>query len=217
MSRVLEDRVWQARPLSLADRCVLLAIARDVADGQTEVKVPRQAFAERLQTTSDQITRGLRAGEALGLCALLRNGGVAFTAYDLRLGESPRPAPAPLVLPVRPEDATPLPARPKPNDLLAMFAKHWTAKYRQAYAFTPGKDHRLAKALLAQLPLSELERRVRAYLASDDQFFDRVTHAFSVFVQRVNEFVVRPQAERRDEAADTREYLRRQRERSRGA
>lgn len=216
MSRILEERVWAAAPLSLADRCVLLAVARGVPDGATEIHVNRTAMAEGLQARPEQVLHGLRAGEAVGLCRLYPSKGlVAFSAYDAPLGAPPRPAPRAAVAAAAPDDTRVATPRPTPQHLLNEFGRQWSRRYGQQYVQTSGKDHRLAAGLLRTLPPPEIARRIAAYLASDDPYYERCAHAFSVFASRVNEFIDRrPAVARRGvpDADATKQMLQRQRE-----
>lgn len=192
MSRVWEDRVWEAHPLPLAARAVLLAVARQVPDGQSEVLVNRTLLARDLETSADVVRRALTAGEAGGVVAVLKNGRIAFCAEPMLIAPPARPhlaavAPAPPAPAAQEEKAT-------TAWVLAEFGRQWEGQYRQRYVFTPGKDHKLA-ATLATLTRADLASRVRTYLRHDDPFYARCTHAFGIFATRVNDFIsTRPAA-----------------------
>lgn len=222
MSGPLETRVWKAHPLAPAHRLLLLAVAREVPDGQTEVLVNRALLARTWDANAGLVTAALRAGEDVGLCRVLRTGRVAFSAYDAPLGAPERP-PAP---PSAVRTATPLaagevvPDRPTHGQVMAEFAKQWAGTYKQQYIFTAGKDHRLARTLASAMPLTDLSRRVAVYLTHENPFYSECAHAFGVFAQRVNEFTgrrpvaapARTSGPRVLDADASREYMKRQRE-----
>jgi hypothetical protein len=219
MSTALEARVLSAHPLSPAHRMILFWIARSVADGQTEALVNRTAVGRELDTTAEMVSKALVAGGQAfvnggPVCHVLRNGRVAFAAYDGLLGAEQAAAPEPrrpAVVAVRPEpEAAP---RPKPGELLAEFSRQWQARYRQQYAFAPGKDAKLASGLLDQLDMAELGRRIDNYLKHTDEFYAEQRHSFGCFVGCVNKFADRPKGTAPGrKTMDATEYLRRQRE-----
>lgn len=183
-----------ARPLAPEYRMVLFHVARSVADGQTEALVNRAATARDLDTRPALVSRALAAGEALGLCRIRQNGRVAFAAYDTQLGQEPTPIRATGTREAPPDPQGERPVH-TPGQVMGEFAKQWRAKYRTTYVFTPGRDHKVAKALAGSLLPEDLARRIGNYLTSPNPFYAESAHSFSLFAQRVNEFVAyRPTA-----------------------
>lgn len=191
MSLVLEDRVWKAHPLAPQHRLVLLAIAREVPNGQLEALVTRTLIAQALDTRVDAVTKALVAGECLNLCRVLKNGRVAFAGYDALLGQETPPE-APSGISAAPPNADPAPPpRPSPQSILTAFAKAWSARYGKSYHFTAGRDHRWARELGQHVTLEEITVTAAAYLADEDPFYSECAHAFSVFYKSFNKFNAR--------------------------
>jgi hypothetical protein len=188
MSRVLEDRVLTAHPLSPAHRMVLLMVARAITDGQNEALVNRAALARSLDARPDLVNHAFVAGEQIGLCRVLRSGRVAFSEdglFDARPVSATGP---PAVRETQGDAERPVIARPTIPAIFAEFGRQWSALYGQRYIFVPGKDHRLAKALAAELSAADLATRIANYLQHPDPFYRECMHAFGVFANSINKF-----------------------------
>lgn len=184
----LTDRIWTAHPLLLAHRAVLLAIARQIPDGRSEVLVNRTGLARDLETNTDTIRRSLIAGEAIGLCQVHRNGVVAFSPVALPgLAPGMPRASEPSVREAPPQ---PVDDRLTVRGVQALFAKGWEGKYHQRYVFEHPKDDRLASSIARALSPDEAARRLRNYLTHPDPFYSRCTHSFGMWVSRINDFAV---------------------------
>ena len=178
MEQTLTDRVWGLHPLAPAHRCVLLAIARQVPEGRTEVLVNRGALARDVEASAEAVRRALVAGEHLGLLRIMTNGVVAFVPVALPgMGAAPAVGVAPAGA-VKPRTG---------RDVQEEFGRQWGTKYRQRYVFQHPKDDKLAAGLKTLQP-DDLSGRVRAYLSHPDQWYAQMAHAFSIFVRDVNKF-----------------------------
>lgn len=216
MSRELEDRVMAAHPLAPAHRMVLLMVARAVSDGQYEALVNRAALARSLDARPEVVGHALMAGEQMGLCRGLRSGRVAFRQEGLFPTEQSIPVngdkPAVVDAPADAAGETARRTTATIPQVLGEFARQWQAVYKQQYVFTPGKDHKLAKAIGSVLSPEEVARRVGNYLRTQNSYYSERTHSFSVFVRDINEFgaPVKDTGRRHVPGVDeTREYLRR--------
>lgn len=75
----------------------------------------------------------------------------------------------------------------------------WCARYtngetgRYVWAFV--RDRPQIKRLLKGLGLEELERRAAVYLASDDRFYARSRHGFSLFISSINTYAAPAEVE----------------------
>lgn len=195
MSRVLEERVLDAHPLAPQYRMVLLMIAREVPEGQTEVMVNRTALARSLDTRPDVVRLALVAGEEARVCQVLKSGRVAFEAYDTLLGEVKATRGnghgAVLATP-QPTIPEPRPSRPVPQDVLNEFARQRAAIYPETYVFERGRDHKWARDIASDLPMDEIRRRIAAYLSDPNPFYAECKHSWCTFVRNINRFGVAP-------------------------
>jgi hypothetical protein len=205
----LTDRIWNAHPLALAHRAVLLAIARQLPEGATELMVNRAALARNLEVPPAAVGKALIGGTQVGLCRVLGNGKVAFTAEGLpgiadtnqRVAEEIH-ATREVHRPMSPKDA-----------VMAEFARQWQEREGQRYVFTRGKDDKLAAGIADTITLEDLTARVRRYLSHPDQFYARCAFSFGVFVSRINDFAVderrrQPRGEDEYERAERRQRAR---------
>jgi hypothetical protein len=214
MSRELEDRVMAAHPLAPAHRMVLLMVARAVSEGQSEALVNRAALARSLDARPEVVGHALMAGEQLGVCRVLRTGRVVFRGEGLFPVETtPANGSKPAVVDAPPDPAGEAARRTTATipQVLGEFARQWQAAYKQQYVFTPGKDHKLAKAIGSALSPEEVARRVTNYLKTQNSYYSERMHSFSVFVRDINEFgaPARESGRRQVPSVDeTREYLR---------
>lgn len=187
MSLVLEERVWAAHPLTPAYRMVLLAVARGVPEGQSEVLVVRAALGREIEATAQVIRSAFIAGEQCGLCRLLPNGRLAFTAYDALLGvDRPKPVngtPAIREAPPQRDEIAHLTSR----ELMKIFTSQWQAEYGQPY-YPENRDWKLAKGIAAILPAADVSRYVANYLRDQSKFYRERMHAFVSFSANINSF-----------------------------
>jgi hypothetical protein len=212
MSRVLEDRVWAAHPLGPAHRMVLLTIAREVTDGQTEALINRAALARRLDASADVVRHALTAGEQIGVCRVLKSTGrIAFDAYDGLIGVEPSPVKPPDAIPAvrtAPHDEKPAVDHLTSREFMGLFARAWGAQYRQTY-YVQTRDWKMAQKLAQQIPSADVPRYITNYLTHADQFYRSCMHSFGMFYDKINAFGASPMREpsRVPDAEQTQEYL----------
>ncbi len=185
----LIDRIWTAHPLGLTHRCVLLAIARQLPEGRTQIIINRTTLARDLETTGGLVSKALLAGEILGLCHVHKNGVVELLTAPLP-GLIPEPS-APLVAvtaATESEMARTSPGVVRPRWVMDEFARRWEAKYKQRYQFRHGKDNALAKSVSEAMQAGTIVARITNYLSHPDPFYNQCAHAFGVFVGNINKF-----------------------------
>ena len=73
--------------------------------------------------------------------------------------------------------------------LFDVWALTWQARYSgDTYVFSGARDGAQFKRLLKILPAKEIERRMHAFMASDDPFHVKARHSLPVFVATINAF-----------------------------
>lgn len=77
------------------------------------------------------------------------------------------------------------------KQLASTFDRLWSERYARGemgrYVWGGKKDNAQLKRLIKMLGLAEAERRVGAYIASDDDFFRKHRHSFGMFVSTINQ------------------------------
>lgn len=71
------------------------------------------------------------------------------------------------------------------------FKAAWHKRYApgetKRYSWLPGRDHLNTKRLLREMPVEEIERRIKAFFESEDPYFAKTRHTYGIFVATVNQ------------------------------
>lgn len=172
-------------PLRPGYRMVLVMIARAIGEGLSEADVNKTQLARNLDTTAQDVSNAIIAGEQAGVCRRLKNGRVSFTVYDGLLGVDPPP---PVVYEVAVRDSLTVtePVHPTGRQIVGEFAKQWSVAYRQAYVPKWGPETKLANTIASALTIDDVPLRVKNFLNDSNPFYCDRMHAFSVFVDNIN-------------------------------